>query len=139
LTEITFSRVQAKYVAPQDLFDAALQTGGIDINQDAYSAGLDRSYNVEGLNNMHVEIKNTGGANGLTYKIERSKKQVADVSTLTDADFDKELIADTNVAFGTNSINDIVDLSPETTAIRIRVKRQSAGLDTTLAGFVSVN
>ena len=139
MTEIIFDRVQAKYVAPQDLFDKALQAGGIAIDQDAYSANLDRVYNVEGLNNMHFEIKNTGGSNGLTFKIEKARKQVADVSTLVDADFDKDVLADTNVAFGADSITDIVDITPETTAIRIRVKRQGAGLDTTLAGFVSVN
>jgi len=139
LPEITFTRQQAKYVAPQDLFDAVLQTGGITIDQNAYTAGLDRVYNVEGLNNMHVEIKNTGGANGLTFKIEKARKQVEDVSTLVDADFDKDILADTNVAFGADSIQDIVDITPESIAIRIRVKRQAAGLDTTLAGFVSVN
>ena len=139
MPEITFTRQQAKYVAPQDLFDAVLQTGGITIDQNAYTAGLDRVYNVEGLNNMHVEIKNTGGANGLTFKIEKARKQVEDVSTLVDADFDKDILADTNVAFGADSIQDIVDITPESTAIRIRVKRQAAGLDTTLAGFVSVN
>lgn len=39
-----------------------------------------------------------------------------------------------------NGINKkaIVDISPETTAIRIRVKRQSAGDDTTMAGIASI-
>jgi len=38
-----------------------------------------------------------------------------------------------------NSLNDIVDLSPETGAIRLRVKRKTAGQDTTLAGIAKVN
>ena len=250
MAEIEFSRVKAKYVAPQDLFDAALQTGAIAIDQDAYSAGLDRVYNVEGLNNMHVEIKNTG-SNPLTFKIEKARKQVEDVSTLVDADFDKDVLGNTDVlalvaatgtvtlasvladdtvtinglvytavagvkanntefsidgsdtvdaadlvdsitndtrqgtlkditatnaagvvtltstAIGTAgnavtlvssngtrlavsgatfsggvdnfSIKDIVDISPESTAIRIRIRRKTAGQDTTLAGIVSVN
>jgi len=37
------------------------------------------------------------------------------------------------------SIDDIVDISPESTAIRIKVRRQTAGMSTTLAGIVSVN
>lgn len=36
-------------------------------------------------------------------------------------------------------IKDYINLSPELTAIRIRVKRQTAGQNSTLAGFVSVN
>ncbi len=139
MTLITFARVQPKYVAPQNLFDALLQTGAIVIDQDAYSAGLDRVYDVRGLTNMYIEIRNTGGTNGLTYKIEKARKQVEDVDTLVDADFDKDIKADTNVAFGANDVNSIVDISPETTAIRIRVKRQAAGLDTTLAGIASTN
>jgi len=58
---------------------------------------------------------------------------------LVDADFNKDIKADTNVAFGANDTNAIIDISPESTAIRIRVKRQAAGLNTTLAGIVSTN
>ena len=71
-----------------DLHDPVLETGGITIDQDAYSSGLDRIYDVKGLKNMHVEIENTGGANGLTYKIEKARKDFANVSDLVDADFD---------------------------------------------------
>ncbi len=119
--------------------DDELQTGGITIDQDAYTAGLDRTYDVRGLKNMHIEIENTGGANGLTYKIEKARKDFADVSTLVDADFDQDIKADTNVAFGTTVLDDIADISPETTSIRIRIKRQTASQDTTLAGIVSAN
>ena len=45
--------------------DALLETGAIAIDQDAYTAGLDRVIDVKGLKNMHLEIENTGGANGL--------------------------------------------------------------------------
>lgn len=121
------------------LHDPVLQTGAIAIDQDAYTAGLDRIYDVRGLRNMYAEIRNTGGANGLTYTIEKARKSFTDITTLVDADFDKVIKADTNVAFGANDPNSIVDISPETTAIRIRVKRQAAGLDTTLAGIVNTN
>lgn len=251
MPEITFTRVQAKYAAPQNLFDKVLQDGGININQDDYVAVLDRIYNVLVLNNMHAELKNTGSTNDFTYKIEKARKKVADVSTLVDADFDQDIQGNTDVlvavkAFGTvtiagvlagdtvtinglaytavagvkadntefsidstdtasatdladsitndtrigtlddviatsaaaivtatqtvtgtngdtttlvssdgtrlavsgatftdgidgESIKNIIDLSPETTAIRIRFRRKTAGQDTTLAGFVSVN
>ena len=121
------------------LHDSVLQTGAITIDQDAYTAGLDRIYDVRGMRNMYVEIRNTGGANGLTYKIEKARKSFTDITTLVDADFDKDIKADTIVAFGANDTNVIIDISPETTAIRIRVKRQAAGLNTTLAGIVTVN
>ena len=121
------------------LHDSVLQTGGILVDQNAYTAGLDRIYDVKGLANMYVMIKNTGGTNGLTYKIEKARKQVADITTLVDADFDKDIIADTIIAFGADDITDIIDISPESTAIRIRVKRETSGQDTTLAGFVLVN
>ena len=119
--------------------DSVLEAGGITINQDAYTSGLDRIYDVRGMRNMHVEIKNTGGTNGLTYKIEKARKSFTALTSLVDADFDKDLKADTNVAFGADNVNDYIDISPESTAIRIRIKRQTSGQDTTLAGFVSAN
>lgn len=140
LTTITLiQRKRGAFNRKVTLHDALLQTGSIAIDQDAFTSGLDRIYDVKGLTNIHVEIENTGGANGLTFKIEKARKEFTDISTLTDADFDQDVVVDTNVAFGATSINDIVDISPETTAIRIRVKRQTAGQDTTLAGIVSVN
>lgn len=119
--------------------DPVLQTGGITINQDAYTAGLDRRYDVRGLRNMNVEIKNTGGANSLTYKIEKARKSFTKESDLVNADFNKDIKGDTPVAFGADDLTPIIDISPQTTAIRIRVRRTTAGLDTTMAGFVGVN
>ena len=119
--------------------DKALEAGAIAIDQDAYTGNLDRIYDVKGLQNMYAEIQNTGGANGLTYKIEKARKEFTDITTLVDADFNQDIKADTNVAFGAEDVNIIIDISPETTAIRIRVKRQAAGLDTTLAGIVSTD
>ena len=251
MPEIEFTRQEAKYVAPQNLYDAVLQAGGIAIDQDAYTAGLDRIYDVKGLKDMHIEIKNTGSTNDLTFKIEKARKQVTDVGTLVDADFDSDILGNTDVlvlvsatgtvtlasvladdtvtinglvytavagakadntefsidgsdtvdaadlvdsitndtrqgtladitatnaagvvtftstAIGTAgnavtlvssdgtrlavsgatfaggvdnfNIKDIVDISPESTAIRIRIRRKTAGQDTTLAGIVSVN
>ncbi len=121
------------------LHDVLLETGGITIDQDAYTLGLDRIYNVKGLRNMVIEIRNTGGTNGLTFKIEKARKEYAVISTLVDADFDEDVLADTNVAFGANSVQDIENISPQTTAIRIRIKRQTAGQNTTLAGHIGVN
>lgn len=140
MPEIKLLTDKAKYVPFQNLFDKVIQDGAIAIDQDAYTAALDRVYNVKGLNNMHVEINNTGGANGLTYKIEKCRIKYENDSIPTlDADFDEEIKADTNVAFGAKSITNTIDISPESTAIRIRVKRQSAGDDTTLAGIVNFN
>ena len=142
MTLIKFLRDQGQYVPSQNLYDSALQTGAIDIDADGYTVALDRVYNVKGLNNMHTEIENTGGANGLTYTIEGSSKQYAGndpVGLVADADYDEVIIGDTNVAFGTTDKNDIIDISPELTTIRIRVKRQTSALDTTLAGIVNIN
>lgn len=121
------------------LDDPVLEIGGILINQDAYSAGLDRRYDVRGLRKMNVLIKNTGGANSLTYKIEKTRKDFAKESDLVDADFEEDIKGDTPVAFGASDPTAIIDISPPTTAIRIRVRRTTAGLDTTLAGFVSAD
>lgn len=143
MTDLTI-RERGPISANSQYADAALQTGAIAVDQDAYSTTpdftvLDRVYNVKGLDNMHIEIENTGGANGLTFTIVNTKKEFKVISTLVDADFTGEILADTNVAFGATSIQDIVDISPETTAIRIKIKRQTAGQDTTLVGIVSVN
>lgn len=230
--------------------DAALQTGNITIDKDAYDATLDRIYDVKGLANMIVEIVNTG-SNPLTFKIENARKEFTQVSELVDADFNRDILGNTDVlalvaangtvtllgvqagdivtingitytavagaksnntefsidgsdtvdaadlvdsvtndtrqgtladitaanvlgvvtftstaigaagnavtlvsSDGTRlavsgatlaggvdnfSIKDIVDISPESTGIRIRIRRKTAGQDTTLAGFVGVN
>lgn len=233
------------------LHDAELESGNITVDQDEYTPGLDRVYDVKGAVNMHSEIENEGDTNGLTYRIEKARKNYSVLTELVDGDFNEEIKADTNVgvsvkAFGTvtclgvlagdtvtfngllytavagakaddtefsidtsdnacaidlaDSIDDdvrvgtlndltatattnvvtavqtiigtggnattlvssngtrlavsgptfsggvdthvsddIIDISPESTAIRIRVKRQTSGQDTTLAGIVSVN
>jgi len=140
MPEIILLQDEAKYVPFQNRFDKTLQDGAIAIDQDAYTPGLDRIYNTKGLKNMHTEIENTGGANGLTYKIEKCRKKYENDSIPTaDIDFNEDILADTNVAFGAIDIQDIIDISPETTAIRIRIKRQTASNDTTLAGIVNVN
>ena len=134
-------RSKGAYSGNSTYHEKAIKAGAIAIDQDGYTANLDRIFDVKGLKNMNVEIENTGGANGLTFKIEKARKEFTDDgSSLVDADFDEDIKGDTNVAFGTTSTdNDIIDISPEITAIRIRVKRQTSGQDTTLAGIVSVN
>ena len=232
--------------------DLLLQTGGISIAQDGYDSTLDRTYDVKGLANMHVEIINEHASNGLIYRIEKARTSYSLLSSLGDADFDKVLQGNTtvlalvsatatitlatslagdtvtvnglvytavsgvkasnaeysidgsdtvdatdladsitndtrtgtladvtatsnlgvvtvtstaigiagnavtlaedtgsttitisgpNFTGGVNNfdVKDYIDLSPETTAIRIRVKRQTASADATLAGYVSVN
>lgn len=80
-------------------FDRILQVGGIVIDQDNYSDALDRIYDVKGMKNMVAEIKNNG-ANGLTFKIDKAKKEFIDINTLVDGDFDEDIVSDTNVAKG---------------------------------------
>lgn len=87
---------------------------------------------------MHLEIENTGGANGLTYSIGKASREVDDVADLVDADF-TDLLTDFDVAFGVTDVRDIIGISPESTSIRIQVRRQTAGQDTTLAGVASFN
>jgi hypothetical protein len=139
LTQVLFlERFPSKSSKLPNFYDKAIQDGGIAIDQDAYTEGLDRLYDVRGLANMHVTMKNTGGSNGLTYTIENASKEYTDITTLVDSDF-SEIKGDTNVALSAEDFSDIIDISPESTAIRIRVKRQTAGQDTTLAGTVSVD
>ncbi len=139
MTEIRFlERQTSPYTRAPVFFDKALQDGGIAIDQDAYTTGLDRLYDIRGMSNMHVTIINSGGSNGLTYTIEKASKEFTNVNDLVDDDF-SEIKPDTNVAFGDSDVSDIIDISPESTAIRVRVKRQSSGQDTTLEGTVSTN
>lgn len=137
MTVIVLATRVSKLRSGRNFQDVALQAGAIAINQDAYSAGLDRVIDIRGLSSIHIEIKNTGGSNGLTYKIEKATVDYSTVSDLGDADFAEDVIGDTNVAFGGKDVNDIIDVTPEGTAIRIRVKRQTSAQDTTLAGVVS--
>jgi len=97
--------------------DPVLQTGGIDVDQDDYSptpdsTPLDRVYNIKGLNNMHVEIKNTGIVNGLTYRIESARKEFKLITELIDGDFDNEILANTNVGPTVNATGTITIATP---------------------------
>jgi len=86
--------------------DAALQTGAIAVDQNDYSilpdsTVLDRVYNVKGLDNMHVEIENTGlTENGLIYTIEKARKEFKLITELVEADFDEVVVSDTTVIAG---------------------------------------
>jgi len=117
--------------------DPELQTGGISIDQDAYTTGLDRIYDVKGMDRVYVEIKNTGGTNSLTYTIQKSRKEFTLLTELVDADFDQTVLDDTDVAFGVTDPHNITDVASEITAIRIRIKRTTAGQSTTMAGIFS--
>ncbi len=86
---------------------------------------------------MHLEISNDG-ANGLTYSLGKASKEVDDVSTLVDADF-TDLLTDFDVASGIVDVRDLIGISPESTSIRIQIRRQTSGQDTTLSGVASFN
>ena len=116
--------------------DPLLQTGGIIINQDAYDSSLDRIYNVKGFKDAHSGINNDG-ASGLVYTIEGTRKEYQSLTTLVDTDFDDTILADTIVAAAAKNNKDIVDITPETTAIRVRIRRETAGVNTTLSGIFS--
>lgn len=117
--------------------DPPLEVGAILIDQDAYTDGLERRYDVRGFANMHLEISNDG-ANGLTYSLGKASKEVDDVSTLVDADF-TDLLTDFDVASGIVDVRDLIGISPESTSIRIQIRRQTSGQDTTLSGVASFN
>ncbi len=143
MTEL-FIRKRGPISGNSTYFDKVLQAGAIPVDQDNYSTDpnsspLDRVLEVKGLDKMHVEIENTGGTNGLDFRIESVRKEFEKISDLVNADFDNELKADTTVAFGATNILNVSAISPETTAIRILIKRQTAGQDTTIAGIVSVD
>ena len=117
--------------------DQPLEAGNILIDQDAFTEGLERRYDVRGFANMHITISNDG-ANGVTYSIGKANKEVDDVATLVDADF-TDLLTDFDIGSGVVDVRDIIDISPESTAIRIQLKRTSAGQDTTISGVASFN
>jgi len=77
--------------------DATLEAGNITVDKDAYDASLDRIYDTKGLANLNVEIVNTGATNGLTCKIEKARKEFIAVTELVDADFDQDILANTDV------------------------------------------
>jgi len=127
-------RVPGAHNAISEFFDKALETGAIAIDDNAYITAKDRIYDVKGLKDFYILVKNTGGANGLTYKVQQARKEFSKLSDLLDADFVDGVVAEANVAFGAEAESVIVRASGEITAVRLRVKRQTAGNDTTLAG-----
>jgi len=128
------ARAPGAHNAVTEFFDKTLETGAISINQDAYTTGLDRIYDVKGLKDFYILVENTGGANGLTYKVQQARKEFSKLSDLVDADFVDGTVAEANVAFGAEAESVIVRASGEITAVRLRVKRQTSSNNTTMAG-----
>lgn len=95
-------RKKGRYSGNTQYYDKLLEAGAIAVDQDGYTAGLDRVYDVKGLKNMHAEIENNG-PNGLTYKIEKARREFALITDLTTPDFDEDIKADTNVAAGSKA------------------------------------
>ncbi len=91
------ARKRGPYSANTAYADAVLQAGAISVDQDAYTAGLDRIYDVKGLANIHIETENTDASNAFTYKIEKARKEYTTLASLIDADFDQNIKANTNV------------------------------------------
>lgn len=113
-------------------FDDVLETGGnITIDQDGYTAALDRVYDVKGRKNLHIETENTGATNGLTYKIEKARKEFRVLSDLVDADFDENIKVNTNVlagVFATGTVTLATALAADTVTINDLVYTAVAGV-----------
>jgi len=117
--------------------DAVLAQGGITLANDSYNAADDRIYDTRGLLNVHTEINNSG-LSSLSYRIETARIEYDTLDQLTDADFNKLLLDDTIIPDTNTESHDIINISPETTAIRIRLRR-SSGITTTYGGIFAAN
>lgn len=112
------------------LHDAVLEAGAISINQDSYTAGLDRIYDIKGLVNVHVEIINSG-SNPLTYKIEKARKNYNILTELTDADFNRNILPDTDIlaaVFATGTVTLASVLAGDTVTINNLIYTAVAGV-----------
>lgn len=130
------ARVKGSYNAQTEFFDKALEDGAILIDQDDYDSSLDRIYDVKALKDIYILIQNTGGANGLTYKVQQARKEFTLLADLVDADFVDGAVAEATVASGAEAESVVARASGEITALRLRVKRATASNDTTMAGEV---
>jgi hypothetical protein len=137
LTELS-RRALGGYNAISEFADPVLLAGGIAIDQNAYTAGLDRIYDIKGIKDIYILIQNTHATNGLTYKVQQTRAEFTEVSELVDGDFVDGFVAEANVAALAEAESTTTRSSAEVTAIRIRVKRQTTDLDATLAGNVAV-
>lgn len=132
--------VHGPYSRAAEFFDSALETTSQLIDNDNYDSAHDRIYEVKGLRNLHLEISNDG-ANGLTYRIENVTKfnvDADDVDSLPATAF-KEIKGDTIVAASADDKSDIISISPESSFIRIRVKRETAGQNASLTGVSNLS
>jgi hypothetical protein len=132
------ARALGSYNAVSEFADPLLLAGGIAVDQDAYTAGLDRIYDIKGIKDIYILIQNTHATNGLTYKVQQTRAEFSNISTLVDGDFSDGFVAEANVAALAEAESTITRASAEVTAIRIRVKRQTASNDATLKGNVAV-
>jgi hypothetical protein len=136
MTDLTL-RKKGLYSGKSEYYDPVLVAGAITINDDAYGS-FDYIYDVKGILDALILIENTGGANGLTYVVEGTRKEFTALSELVGADFTEVVVTEANVAFGAEAKTDWNRDSGEITALRLRVKRQTAGQNTTLAGNIVI-
>jgi len=131
-TQNLVQRVNGPNIRTVTFHDKVLEDGGnITVNNDSYTALLDRVYNVKGLSNMHVEITNSGATNGLIYRIEKCRKEFTDISTLVDADFDALILANTIVGISvpaTGTVTLVTALAADTVTINGNVYTAVAGV-----------
>ncbi|KKN75424.1 hypothetical protein LCGC14_0380450 [marine sediment metagenome] len=74
-------------------FDKALENASIVIDNAAYLATKDRLYDVHGMGKGWAQFKNVG-ANSIDMLIEKTHKEFTDITTLTEVDFEDEVIED---------------------------------------------
>ena len=118
-----------------------IQSTGVLVDSDTYDGGtfLDRDYEVRGLQGFSILVENLDGANSLDYTIQETTKDYDDLDAdLVDADF-VNVTGHTDVAVaalskGTEYV--LIRLAPGITAVRLRARRTSAGLDATLRADV---
>lgn len=118
--------------------DSALQSG-IQVATSEYIAANDRVYDTRGLDKAELEIENKNTSGSIVYKIESAKEEFDDISDLTDAKYSEE-VGDVTVATSTVATAQVIqNMKPKLTALRLRLKNDSGGATSNIAGRVALN
>lgn len=86
-------RAKGTYVSTVSFYDPLMEAGGIVIDNAAYGT-KDRIYDVKGLTKLFIKLINDG-EDQMTTKTDATQKEFTNISSLVDADFTKEIEAET--------------------------------------------
>ncbi len=107
---------------------------GILIDSDAFD--FIRKFSVKGLGSVYIEIENIG-SNGIEFRVQKARREFVSLDEIVSGMWNavSGVVA---VAPGNIGTTGLIRTTPEATALRLQIRREDAGLNSTVKGVISL-